>query len=355
MSETEMTKTRKPPSNRKRYLIASGLVLFSVLYLALMRMLSAFGLFQSMSEVGAELFSALAMQLLGFAIIPILVIGLTERLRPRALARELGFRKVSWLTVLISVLIGVSGFGVTIFISYMNTLWLLGVGFMMPRSLPGDPVTTLGIFLLSVFTTAITPGFCEEVADRAITGRMLAHDSKPRGDFMKILLIALFFGLFHGNVMQTVYTFFAGFTMGLLFVKTKSIFPSMIVHFVNNFMSVYLDYASSAGLPFGDTFAFIQNSFLTGEIIFVLLALLVAAAVETLCLIFIWRRYSAKNLKTRLKTDKTEYNPYTGRAEFVRLPVKDEDKIRPQDRIFFICALILGTLVTFGTLLSGML
>lgn len=49
-----------------------------------------------------------------------------------------------------------------------------------------------------------------------------------------LLLTSALFGLAHGNPIQIVYTFVVGLVLGALFIKTDSIYPSIIGHFCFN-------------------------------------------------------------------------------------------------------------------------
>ncbi len=49
-----------------------------------------------------------------------------------------------------------------------------------------------------------------------------------------LLLTSALFGLAHGNPIQIIYTFVVGLVLGALFIKTDSIYPSIIGHFCFN-------------------------------------------------------------------------------------------------------------------------
>ncbi len=55
-----------------------------------------------------------------------------------------------------------------------------------------------------------------------------------------IIMNGLLFGLFHMNMNQFVYTFFIGTVLSLSVYYTNSIYAGMIIHFVNNFLSIYV-------------------------------------------------------------------------------------------------------------------
>lgn len=91
-------------------------------------------------------------------------------------------------------------------------------------------------FWYLVLTIAISPAIFEELVLRGIV--MDAYRGQTM--YTVILMNGLLFGLFHMNLNQFVYTFFIGTVMALSVYYTNSIFSGMIIHFVNNFLSIYV-------------------------------------------------------------------------------------------------------------------
>lgn len=92
-----------------------------------------------------------------------------------------------------------------------------------------------GIFI-AVLSTAVLPAILEEVVVRGIIMQPL----RRFGDKFAIVASALIFGIMHGNMVQIPYTMVAGLFLGYLAIATGSLWPSIILHFVNNFYSVAL-------------------------------------------------------------------------------------------------------------------
>lgn len=90
------------------------------------------------------------------------------------------------------------------------------------------------IYFLSV---AIVPPIIEEFLFRgAILGSLRKH-----GDALAVIVSAVLFGFMHGNFIQTPVTFLTGLILGYLTVKTNSIIPAIILHFINNAWAVIYD------------------------------------------------------------------------------------------------------------------
>lgn len=93
-------------------------------------------------------------------------------------------------------------------------------------------------FLLEILSTAIVPAFCEEYLFRgAILTNLL-----PFGKSTAIFASAFLFGLMHQNPMQMLYTMLMGVVIGYIYVKTKSIWVCIILHGINNFITVLEQY-----------------------------------------------------------------------------------------------------------------
>ena len=60
----------------------------------------------------------------------------------------------------------------------------------------------------------------------------------PYGKSTAIVVSSICFGLMHGNLYQFLYTTAAGLILGTVYVLTDSIWPSTIIHMINNAMSV---------------------------------------------------------------------------------------------------------------------
>lgn len=58
------------------------------------------------------------------------------------------------------------------------------------------------------------------------------------GNGFAVLSISIVFGLLHGNVIQFVFAFLVGLILGYITVKTDSVVPAILVHALNNGMSV---------------------------------------------------------------------------------------------------------------------
>ena len=83
---------------------------------------------------------------------------------------------------------------------------------------------------------ALLPAISEELTIRGII--LSGYDKKNK--YIASIVTGLFFGIFHLNPQQFLYTFALGFILALVVRITNSIFASVIMHFIINGTSVTL-------------------------------------------------------------------------------------------------------------------
>ena len=91
--------------------------------------------------------------------------------------------------------------------------------------------------LLYILIVAVMPAFAEEFAFRGIVMGVL----RPYSEGLAILVSSAAFALMHGNFVQLPFTFCCGLVFAFIDIKTNSLLPSIIIHFLNNGLSVLAD------------------------------------------------------------------------------------------------------------------
>ena len=86
-----------------------------------------------------------------------------------------------------------------------------------------------------VLLLALTPAICEEVAFR---GFLLSGLRRLRSQWTAVLLSALFFGVAHGLLQQSIMATLTGVVLGWIAVKTGSLWPCIVYHFTHNAVAV---------------------------------------------------------------------------------------------------------------------
>ncbi len=101
--------------------------------------------------------------------------------------------------------------------------------------LPDDPLDENYKLILAVISTALVPALCEEYLFRGV----ILTNLMPYGKVNAVIISSLLFGLMHQNGGQIIYTTVAGIALGLVYVRTRSLWGGMLIHFFNNLFSVF--------------------------------------------------------------------------------------------------------------------
>ena len=96
-----------------------------------------------------------------------------------------------------------------------------------------------------IFLFAFLPAICEEVAFRgAMLGGLLprrggGERTDYEGTFEAIVIAALFFGITHGILQQSINAAVLGCVLGFIAVRTGSLYPCIAYHFTHNAVAVF--------------------------------------------------------------------------------------------------------------------
>ena len=159
-------------------------------------------------------------------------------------------------------------FGLLFALSKLNglTLKLLELMGYTPRDDSSYlPSVEGGLIVPALLVIALLPAIFEEFLFRGI---ILRNVGQSVGDICAIFITGFCFSLFHGSPEQTVYQFISGCAFSFLAIRSGSILPCMLMHFLNNAIIVVL-YASG-GTDFGGDLIISQ----TGDIILTVVAAL---------------------------------------------------------------------------------
>ena len=161
------------------------------------------------------------------------------------IAEALRWRPVPLETAVVSVILGVSGYGVAIGI-YLLTVPVLGKG----PDIDVFRVTSLWRLLLVFVCGALLPGICEETLFRGAIQGILQR----KGASKAVVYSALLFAAFHVNPWSFLPAFFLGVVFGILVARTNSTVPAITAHIANNATAfivqfMFGDQAESATYP----------------------------------------------------------------------------------------------------------
>lgn len=360
---------------------------FAIYYICMavfciLRIISAGG---GISGKLGDLSFTLAVQILTLFLLPLFLTCVFLEVKPKQVFKSCNFEKINIQTILISVMLGLLCFFINVAVSSLFSGILTFTGYRYPSYSAISADYSIGNFFLQIFTTAVLPAFCEEFLHRGIVLQGIKH----MGFKKAIVISSLLFGLLHFNVGQVAYAFVIGLILGFVAVVSKNIYPAMIIHFMNNFISVYLEFAEARGWAFGDILNKLQKalSSSSGVWVFIGTTIFMIVVVALLCL-FIWLLYKQSMLrKVHKAISKVYYSPNLDKDTHIVIDKENEIKdllenntllnlsyqkmdnpidivlpkekyrykTKPTDKLFLWTSIILGALVTLFTYIWGLL
>ena len=336
----------------------SGIILFTVTGLQVMRILSA--LLPLSDNISGWLFSFI-MQCLFLGLFPYLLYKLT--IKDGDFLKDIRVKKrINPLSYLLAIVIGLLTYFVN---SGASTIWyviLNNLGFTYVRS-GGTLFTSPEVLVLEIITSCMLPAIFEEITDR---GLLLANLENVKSDTAKIIILGLFFGACHQNAPQLGPTALAGIVIGFMAVKSGSILPGMIVHFMNNFIITISNYCSQKGISLGILTQIENLIFMNG------LSVVLSAAIcgiILVCVLLIFEKINTKPEDRKPNRDIEEtimavygiptYDKngmpiyYTNTSNKDTLPL--EAKAKPLDYVLLVVAFVSALAVTAFTFFWGLL
>lgn len=127
----------------------------------------------------------------------------------------------------------VASIAVVFSMAYVNSYIMEWVGFDYGM-FASDPIDENYKLILSVISSALVPACCEEYLFRGV----ILSNVLPYGKTNAVIVSAVMFGLMHQNPAQMLYATAAGIVLGLVYIRTRSIWGSFLIHFFNNLISV---------------------------------------------------------------------------------------------------------------------
>ena len=102
-----------------------------------------------------------------------------------------------------------------------------------------DAILSVDNLWLSILTVAFLPAVFEELLFRGV---IFTSFNKKYGVYLAIVISALLFGIYHMNWVQGINAFILGLALAYIYFKSNSLFVPIVFHFINNLISVLIDY-----------------------------------------------------------------------------------------------------------------
>lgn len=325
--------------------------------------------------------STFIIQILIMFVLPFVLIMWFFKKKPKQIFTDFHFKKISFKCVILCIAIGILMFVLNVAVSTTFNTIIRMFGYSPSGSSGSGGYTSVGSFLLGVLFIAVLPAFCEEFLHRGLIMRNVGKQTNYK---VAIIVSSVLFGLMHLNIEQVFYATILGIVIGFIGSASDSIYPCMILHFVNNFISVYLSFAQNNNLPFGDFYSRITNLFTNNSPVFAMIFVLgVLILVLILMIYLIFLLFKETRLKTMAQSiytiqeevvsgEMTEQSIQKVKDDFSKFILphlenkKDEDiinvflppatskfKFNLLENIFLISTLVIGVLVTIFTFIWG--
>lgn len=312
-----------------------------------------------------DILSSFLIQIVVMFAIPLLMYSLLTKKNLKETFSDCGFKRITIKMLLISITLGFVLYFINSFVAnaFYSILSLFGY-----ESLPTNATSTFNYttILKDFILSCILPGFCEEFLHRGI---MLHANKKHNNTKFCLIVSSLLFGLTHLNIRQFFYASVLGFLMGLVNLASNSIFPSIIIHFMNNFLSNYFFYGTHLNWPLARFVNFISNFFMSDIFIFIVTSII------SIVLLFLFYLYLLKQmLKERanheirtvvkeLKMEKLTIVEAQSRFEKINSLLKhktEKESLKNRrfsftENIFLISSFVLGILVTISSFIWGVI
>lgn len=211
--------------------------------------------------------------------------------------QALGFLKMKlpWLFLIVGLMLMFLALPVTEQLTHWNEAMKLGPAFSrleeymktleesteaaLEKMLNAD---TLGGLLLNLLIIALIPAVGEELTFRGVLQQSLTRKMNPH---LAIILSAAIFSFIHFQFYGFLPRMFLGMLLGYMFYISGSLWPSILMHFVNNGTVVVLYYLNNKGIINVDMENFFGDS---------MSVLLVIACAVTIIWLIVWTWIKAK-------------------------------------------------------------
>lgn len=116
------------------------------------------------------------------------------------------------------------------------------IGYDTSSSVSISPSTPAELVATLILVAAL-PAVAEEYVFRGCIARAFAR----KGYVFAVFMSALLFAIMHGSPLQLVHQFLIGAVCAVLFFATRSLWPPIILHFLNNAIALVLGYLENNG------------------------------------------------------------------------------------------------------------
>lgn len=334
-----------------------------MILVALIFVLGYLGLLQN------DYISSFLIQIMVMFAIPMLLYTLFVSKSFKQTFKDTGFKKISSRMIGITIILGIVLYFINNFVAQFFSSLISLFGY---ENLTQTTTVTFTYELLfrEFLLSCILPGICEEFLHRGI---MLFAGKKCGNTRYVLITSSILFGLMHLNINQFFYATILGFLMGYVAIVSDSIYPSIIIHFLNNFLNTYFYYGYYLNWPFATFINNLQALIASNIFVFiivnaVLICILISLYIYLTQILAKERvRYDVKKIILCLEIDNlpleqaqtkiNQANEILLKSESLKFKntVSGGEKFSFLSQVFLISSLVLGSLITISTYIWGII
>lgn len=337
---------------------------FNIIYFTTLTLVAVVFFFGHLGCITNEIFSSFLIQVVVMFAVPLLMLTMFNKQSVKKTLSDCGFKKISLKMIGISVLIGVVLYLINSFVASFSASIISLLGYeSLSSSTPTD--LSYSSAFKDLILSCILPGICEEFIHRGV---MVHAQSKHTNKKYCLIVSSILFGLAHLNIRQFLYAGIMGFFIGYIGIVSRSIYPCMIVHFMNNFLSTYFVYGKHLNWPFVQLYEYILNIIYSNSLMFVS-----TSFVAVIGLFYLYKYLCKVLLKSRAKYDVSttiqlfkagKISEEQTRVSIenvnnsLKNPLFDEkttEKSTFFDKIPLICSFVLGFFITISSFIWGII
>jgi len=146
------------------------------------------------------------------------------------------FNKPGLLPMLLIAVISVPAYLVANMLNTVLVYFLQFTGDIPAQSIPVPQ--NLSQLAVGILIIAVSPAICEEIMHRGLMLRAYER----RGSYKAIVIVSIFFGIFHFDITNFFGPVFLGLIIGYYVIRTNSIFAGILAHFLNNTIAEIIQY-----------------------------------------------------------------------------------------------------------------
>lgn len=300
--------------------------------------------------------------------LPVILYSLFVSKSAKQTFKDFGFKKISLSILGLSICLGFVLFFIN---NYVADIFYTILSFLGYDNSVNISLSVGGKIGLEFLLTAIIPGICEEVLHRGMFMRGCQKQGFTR---YGLLFSSLLFGLIHLNIQQFFYAMILGALMSIVVIVADSIYPAMIIHFMNNALSLYFSYGLKHGWPLAEFKATIENAIFSTGLIFSIVIIcavifLLLSLYRTLLRLIAQDKNKriALKLAQDLKMDDMDYASMQNKlceietvleqkSSTQSVEIKNtEQPLTFVDKLFLYSSIILGALTTICSFIWGIL